>query len=76
MAETQEAVERVFREEYGRVLATLIRVLGNLDAAEEAVQDAFETALVRWPRDGVPDNPRAWIITAGAASKRRAAPGA
>ncbi len=64
MAEAHEAVERVFREEYGRVLATLIRVLGDLDVAEEAMQDAFETALMRWPDDGVPDNPRAWIITA------------
>jgi RNA polymerase sigma-70 factor (ECF subfamily) len=56
-------VERVFREESGRVLASLIRALGDFDLAEEAVQDAFVAALERWPRSGVPDNPAAWITT-------------
>jgi len=46
-----------FREESGRALATLIRLLGDFDLAEEAVQDAFVTAIERWPRDGVPDRP-------------------
>ncbi len=55
--------ERVFREKYGQVVATLIRQLGDFDAAEEAVQDAFEVALARWPVDGVPANPGAWITT-------------
>ena len=59
-----EAVERVFREESGRILATLIRVLGDFDLAEEALQDAFAEALEHWPRTGVPAAPRAWIITA------------
>lgn len=57
-------VERTFREESGRVLATLIRLLGgDFDAAEEAVADAFVTALETWPRDGIPANPGAWITT-------------
>jgi RNA polymerase sigma-70 factor (ECF subfamily) len=53
----------VFREEWARAVAILTRVLGDLDRAEDAVQDAFEIALVRWQRDGVPANPSAWIIT-------------
>jgi RNA polymerase sigma-70 factor (ECF subfamily) len=53
----------VFREEWARAVAVLTRVLGDLDRAEDAVQDAFEIALVRWERDGVPANPGAWIIT-------------
>jgi RNA polymerase sigma-70 factor (ECF subfamily) len=53
----------VFREEWARAVAVLTRVLGDLDRAEDAVQDAFEIALVRWPRDGAPTNPGAWIIT-------------
>jgi len=53
----------VFRREYGRCVATLIRYLGDIDAAEEAVQDAFTVALARWPSDGMPPNPGAWIVT-------------
>ena len=53
----------VYRQEYGRCVATLVRVLGGIDLAEEAVQDAFATALVRWPATGVPANPGAWITT-------------
>ena len=56
-------VDRLFREEQGRAVATLIRVLGNFDLAEEAVQDAFITALETWPERGIPDNPGAWITT-------------
>ncbi len=55
--------EAVFRREYGRCVATLIRFLGDIDAAEEAVQDAFTVAAARWPADGVPPNPGAWIVT-------------
>lgn len=58
-----ELVDRLFREESGRAVATLIRVLGDFDLAEEAVQDAFAKALEVWPSDGVPTNPAAWIIT-------------
>jgi RNA polymerase sigma-70 factor, ECF subfamily len=56
-------VEAVFRHEYGRCVATLIRFLGDIDAAEEAVQDAFTVAVARWPSDGQPPNPGAWIVT-------------
>jgi RNA polymerase sigma-70 factor (ECF subfamily) len=55
-------VERVFRSEGPRVLATLIRVLRDFDLAEEVAQDAFAAALEQWPREGVPDNPRAWLV--------------
>jgi RNA polymerase sigma-70 factor, ECF subfamily len=61
--ETRALVERAFREESGQVLATLIRVLGDFDLAEEAVQDAFLVAVERWPTVGVPDRPGAWIVT-------------
>jgi RNA polymerase sigma-70 factor (ECF subfamily) len=57
-------VELVFREESGRIIATLIRVAGSFDRAEEALQDAFASALATWPARGVPDNPAAWITTA------------
>ena len=56
-------VEAVFRREYGRCVATLIRFLGDIDAAEEAVQDAFTVAIARWPSEGQPPNPGAWIVT-------------
>jgi RNA polymerase sigma-70 factor (ECF subfamily) len=57
------AIERIFRDQYGRAVAVLVRLLGDIDAAEEAVQDAFLTALQRWPSDGVPPSPAGWIIT-------------
>jgi RNA polymerase sigma-70 factor (ECF subfamily) len=56
------AVERVFREHFGRAVAALIRSLGDWDLAEESVQDAFAAALERWPRDGVPRDPAAWLV--------------
>jgi RNA polymerase sigma-70 factor, ECF subfamily len=56
-------VEQVFREEWGRAVAILTRVVGDLELAEDAVQDAFATALERWPREGVPRTPGAWIVT-------------
>ncbi|MGI8861812.1 MAG: sigma factor, partial [Gaiellaceae bacterium] len=56
-------VEQVFREEWGHAVAILTRVLGDLELAEDAVQDAFATAIERWPRDGVPRKPGAWIVT-------------
>ena len=62
---TGAAVETVFREQRGRALATLVRVLGNLDLAEEALHDAFLAAVERWPREGVPASPRAWLVSAG-----------
>jgi RNA polymerase sigma-70 factor (ECF subfamily) len=65
----ERAVERIFREESGRIVATLIRVCGDFDLAEEVMQDAFAVALERWPRDGMPPKPAAWITTT---AKRRA----
>jgi len=58
-------VDGVYRSESRRVFATLIRLLGDFDAAEEALHDAFRAALEQWPRDGVPANPRAWLVSAG-----------
>lgn len=56
-------IERVFRAEYGRAVAVLVRAFGDIDLAEEAVQDAFTTAVERWATDGVPPSPAGWIIT-------------
>jgi RNA polymerase sigma-70 factor, ECF subfamily len=64
MSSAAAEIERTFRHSSGRAVATLIRVLGDFDLAEEAVQEAFATAIERWPRDGIPDNPEAWIMTA------------
>ena len=61
----RETVEGVYRTESRRVLATLIRLLGDFDLAEEALHDAFGAALEQWPREGVPANPRAWLVSAG-----------
>lgn len=58
-------VERIYRDESRRVLATLIRLLGDFDLAEEALHEAFVAAMAQWPKDGVPDNPRAWLVSAG-----------
>jgi RNA polymerase sigma-70 factor (ECF subfamily) len=58
-------VDAVYRAESRRVLATLIRLLGDFDVAEEALHDAFRAALEQWPRDGVPANPRAWLVSTG-----------
>ncbi len=56
-------IERVFREEYGRAVSVLVRVFGDIDIAEDAVQDAFARAVARWPADGLPPSPAGWIIT-------------
>lgn len=61
----RETVDRVYRAESRRVLATLIRLLGDFDLAEEALHEAFAAAVSQWPRDGVPDNPRAWLVSTG-----------
>jgi RNA polymerase sigma-70 factor (ECF subfamily) len=67
MTETaaQSALEAAYRTESRRVLATLIRVVGGFDAAEEALHEAFAAAAVAWPRDGVPRNPYAWLVSTG-----------
>src|SRR3989337_591971 len=69
MTDAHDVVDRVFRLESGRAVAGLIRVLGDFDLAEEAVQEAFVAALEHWPREGVPANPGAWITTT---ARRRA----
>ncbi|HZL87898.1 MAG TPA: RNA polymerase sigma factor [Pirellulaceae bacterium] len=61
----KDVVDAVYKGESRRVLATLIRLLGDFDLAEEALHDAFASAVEQWPREGVPDNPRAWLVSAG-----------
>jgi RNA polymerase sigma-70 factor (ECF subfamily) len=63
--QVREVVDAVYRSESRQVLATLIRLLGDFDAAEEALHDAFAVAVERWSRDGVPANPRAWLVSTG-----------
>ncbi len=63
--QVREHLDALYREESGRIRATLIRLLGDFDLAEDAVHDAFAAALEKWPKDGVPDNPRAWLISTG-----------
>src|SRR6185369_8302998 len=64
--DVKETIARVFRDERGRILATLIRLVGDIDLAEESLAAALEAALVQWPRpgEGIPGNPRAWLIRA------------
>lgn len=61
----RERLDSLYRAESGRILATLIRLLGDFDLAEDALQDAFAAALEHWPKEGIPANPRAWLISAG-----------
>ena len=61
----RETVDAVYRAESRRLLATLIRLLGDFDLAEEALHEAFRAALEQWPRDGVPASPRAWLVSTG-----------
>src|SRR5437773_10695137 len=65
----QSRVAEAFRLEYGRVVASVLRIVRDIDAAEEVVQEAFAQALDRWPADGIPDRPGAWILTT---ARRRA----
>jgi RNA polymerase sigma-70 factor, ECF subfamily len=64
MTDARAVAESVFRQQSGRIIATLIRISGSFDLAEEALQEAFTSAIARWPESGVPDNPAAWITTA------------
>ena len=66
---TEETIEHLFREEYGRVLSILIGILGDFELVEDALQETLIAALQRWPRDGVPDNPAGWMVTV---ARRRA----
>jgi len=63
--QTRVNVDEIYRSESRQVLATLIRLLGDFDAAEEALQEAFAAAMDQWPRDGIPANPRAWLVSTG-----------
>src|SRR5881394_4583492 len=64
-ADAREIVADVYRSESRRVFATLVRLLGDFDLAEEALHDAFASAVEQWPREGTPANPRAWLVSAG-----------
>src|SRR5947209_6273678 len=64
MSDIRTATEAVFRQESGRIIASLIRLSGSFDRAEEALQEAFASALASWPVKGIPENPAAWIMTA------------
>src|SRR5215510_10331666 len=61
----RETLDAIYASESRRILATLIRLLGDFDLAEDALHDAFRAALERWPNEGVPANPRAWLISTG-----------
>src|SRR5256885_16666723 len=63
--QVREKLDAIYRAESRRVFATLVRLLGDFDLAEEALHEAFRAALEQWPRDGVPANPRAWLVSAG-----------
>jgi RNA polymerase sigma-70 factor (ECF subfamily) len=65
MEQVSDTVDAVYRTESRRILASLIRLLGDFDLAEEALQEAFAAALQQWPREGIPANPRAWLVSAG-----------
>src|SRR4026207_653487 len=58
----EAAIDRVYRSDWGRIVATVIRQVGDFDVAEESVQEAFATAVAQWPIDGVPQSPSAWIV--------------
>jgi RNA polymerase sigma-70 factor (ECF subfamily) len=63
--QVRDVIEQVYRSDSQRVYATLVRLIGDLDAAEEALHEAFAAAIERWTRDGVPAQPRAWLVSAG-----------
>ena len=65
MPMTPTEIEKIFRDEAGRALATLIRLVGDFDLAEDGLQDAFAVALERWPAAEPPSNPRAWLVNVG-----------
>src|SRR6202790_5248525 len=62
---TPTEIEKTFRDEAGRALATLIRLVGDFDLAEDVLQEAFAVALERWPNENPPSNPRAWLVNVG-----------
>src|SRR5215468_6949870 len=62
---TPVEIEKIFRDEAGRAMATLVRLVGDFDLAEDVLQDAFAVALERWPQGELPSNPRAWLVNVG-----------
>src|SRR5690606_31163472 len=62
---TRTQIDQIYRAESRRVFATLVRLLGDFDLAEEALHEAFTAAVQQWPRDGLPNSPRAWLVTVG-----------
>src|SRR4051812_47733862 len=65
LGRVRETLDAIYREESRRVFATLVRLLGDFDLAEEALQEGFRAALEQWPTKGIPDHPRAWLVSAG-----------
>src|SRR4051812_9655657 len=65
MTSVKEKIDALYRAESRRVFATLVRLLGDFDLAEEALSEAFRAAIEQWPSEGIPDNPRAWLVSAG-----------
>src|SRR3954471_13318326 len=63
--QVSERVDAIYRIESRRIYATLVRLLGDFDLAEEALQDAFVAAVTQWPQTGIPQNPRAWLVSTG-----------
>ncbi len=63
--QVREQVDSIYREQSRRIFATLVRLLGDFDLAEDALHDAFRVAMEQWPRDGMPANPRAWLVSTG-----------
>src|SRR5687768_15061275 len=63
--QVRERVDTIYRTESRRIFATLVRLLGDFDLAEDALHDAFRVEMEQWPRDGVPANPRAWLVSPG-----------
>jgi RNA polymerase sigma-70 factor (ECF subfamily) len=63
--DAHDLISEIYQKESRRVYATLVRLLGDFDLAEDALQDAFAAAVIQWPRDGIPDNPRAWLVSTG-----------
>ena len=63
--QVRERVDAIYRTESRRIFATLIRLLGDFDLAEDALHEAFRVAMEQWPRDGIPANPRAWLVSTG-----------
>jgi RNA polymerase sigma-70 factor (ECF subfamily) len=63
--DANQLISEIYHTESRRVFATLVRLLGDFDLAEDALQDAFAAAVTQWPKDGIPDNPRAWLVSTG-----------